>query len=79
MFHFWGIREELAATQIEMVHEVRSAVIWSGRLHLDESSQRKIKIPEQLRIPRPGHQAPAVVEPPRMTRESIRAALLGGR
>jgi hypothetical protein len=78
MHNYWGIGEELAATQIEMAHEVRSAVIWSGRLHLDESTQRKIPIPDRLRVPRPFDVAEPDPEPPeRMTLDSIRMALMG--
>jgi hypothetical protein len=68
----------MAATQVEMMHEVRSAVIWGGRLHLDKSSQRTIPIPDRLRIPRPFDVDGPEPEPEqRLTLESIRMTLMG--
>lgn len=73
---FWGVREELAATQIEMAHEVRTAVIWSGRLHLGKDAS-KVTIPAPFHVPRPFDAVEPEAPPERMTLDSIRMALMG--
>lgn len=75
----WGLAEELAATQIEMAHEVRSSIIWNGRIHLGKDAT-KVPIPERLRVPRPFDDRVPPKPEPRMSLESVASmfAMAGG-
>jgi ABC-type nitrate/sulfonate/bicarbonate transport system ATPase subunit len=73
----WRVSDELQAQQVEVTHEVLRAVILSIRVQLSRQDQAKLQVPNALRIPRPGDVVAHAAEPPKLTREGIRRALMG--
>ena len=75
----WKASDELAAQQVEVMHEVLRVTIAGFRIQLDRKDAARIKVPDPYRVPRPGQAAPSEAPAPKkLSRESIRRALLGG-
>lgn len=72
---WWTDQHELAALDVEVGHAVFTATLAAAGV-------KKNDLPKQIRLPRPGmtesEPAPATAEPERMTRDQIRAVMMGG-
>lgn len=77
-FGKWRTTDELAAQQVEMTHALLRISLAGYRIQLTRSDAAKVKIPDPYRVPRPGDEPVEVQPSKKLSRESIRRALLGG-